>query len=149
MTYSAGRVVNMTLNSSPLISAINYFPLGGAESWLLGANATGTASYIRTIDLNSRIAQYSTPTGYRALTFDNASRINVIGNYACLEIVARQVDATLSTCPSRKSGSAHTTLRYFDKLSTGGAQSEREMGCEMYPCSAAKNVLSPSEMYCP
>jgi hypothetical protein len=31
--------------------------------------------------MNSRIAKYSTPTGYRGLTFDNASRITQIGNY--------------------------------------------------------------------
>jgi RHS repeat-associated protein len=81
MSYAEGRVTNLTLNGGPLISAINYFPMGGAESWLLGANVAGTQAYIRTIDKNSRIAQYSTPTGYRALTFDNASRIATIGNY--------------------------------------------------------------------
>jgi RHS repeat-associated protein len=81
LTYSAGRVTNMTHNSAALISAIQYFPYGGPESWLLGANVTGTKDYTRLIDTNSRIAKYSTPTGYRGLTFDNASRITQIGNY--------------------------------------------------------------------
>jgi RHS repeat-associated protein len=81
LTYSAGRITNMTLNSAALISAIQYFPYGGPESWLLGANVTGTKDYTRLIDLNSRIAKYSTPTGYRGLTFDSASRITQIGNY--------------------------------------------------------------------
>ena len=40
VTYAQSRVTNLTLNSSPLISAIDYFPLGGPESWLLGANTT-------------------------------------------------------------------------------------------------------------
>jgi len=81
LTYSAGRITNLTYNSAALISAIQYFPYGGPESWLLGANVAGTKDYTRLIDLNSRIAKYSTPTGYRGLTFDNASRITQIGNY--------------------------------------------------------------------
>ena len=81
MTYSEGRVTNMTLNGTALISAIQYFPLGSPESWLLGANNTGTAAYIREIDLNSRIDKYSTPSGYRKLSFDSGSRITVIGDY--------------------------------------------------------------------
>jgi RHS repeat-associated protein len=81
LTYSAGRVTNMTYNSAALISAIQYFPYGGPESWLLGANVAGTRDYTRLIDLNSRIEKYSTPGGYRKLTFDNASRITQISNY--------------------------------------------------------------------
>ena len=81
MTYAQGRVTNMTLNGAALISAIDYFPLGGPESWLLGPNAATSAIYMRYIDLNSRIEKYNTPTGNRKLTFDNASRITGIGDY--------------------------------------------------------------------
>ncbi|MBL8519749.1 MAG: hypothetical protein JNK75_03675 [Betaproteobacteria bacterium] len=85
MTYSEGRVTNMTLtpsggSASPLISDVRYFPFGGPESWLLGPNAVTSATYIREIDLNSRIERYSTPTGYRQLGFDDGGRITSMKN---------------------------------------------------------------------
>jgi RHS repeat-associated protein len=81
ITYNQGRVTALTLNGAPLISAIEYFPYGAPESWLLGANVAGTKDYTRLIDKNSRIEKYSTPTGYRKLTFDNGGRITQIGNF--------------------------------------------------------------------
>ncbi len=90
MSYTESRITNMTLNGSALISAIEYFPLGGPESWLLGANVAGVKDYTRWIDSDSRIQKYSTPTGYRGLTFDNAGRIAQIGDYI------GTVNATLS-----------------------------------------------------
>ena len=33
-TYAQGRATNITLNGNAHISAIQYFPLGGPESWL-------------------------------------------------------------------------------------------------------------------
>ena len=80
-TYAQGRVTNITLNGNALISAIQYFPLGGPESWLLGANVTGTKDYTRWIDTNGRAEKYSTPIGYSKLTFDDTSRITAIENY--------------------------------------------------------------------
>jgi RHS repeat-associated protein len=87
-TGSDKRVTGYTLapNSStagtPLISGIQYFPLGGPESWILGGTSgSNTKDYTRLIDQNSRIQKYTTPSGYRALTFDNAGRITGIGDY--------------------------------------------------------------------
>ncbi len=85
MAYADGRISAYTLAPvagapAPLISGIQYFPLGGPESWMLGAN-NGGKNYTRLIDLNGRIQKYTTPTGYRALTFDNASRITSITDY--------------------------------------------------------------------
>jgi RHS repeat-associated protein len=77
-TGSDKRVTGYTLNGATLISGIQYFPLGGPESWLLGGT---TKDYTRLIDTNSRIQKYTTPSGYRALTFDNAGRITQIGDY--------------------------------------------------------------------
>lgn len=85
MSYSQGRVTNITLNGAPLISAIQYFPFGGPESWLLGADAGGTKDYTRWIDENQRIEKYSTPLGYRGLTFDDGGRITSIKNYQGLQ----------------------------------------------------------------
>ena len=65
-SYTQGRISNLTLNNQALISAIQYFPLGGPESWLLGVNQAGTKDYTRLIDQSSRIQKYSTPTGYRS-----------------------------------------------------------------------------------
>ncbi len=91
ITYPSGKVLGIsygtgmdkrgsgyTLNGATLISGIQYFPLGGPESWLLGGT---TKDYTRLIDLNGRIEKYTTPTGYRKLGFDNASRITSIGDY--------------------------------------------------------------------
>ncbi len=81
ISYGTGadkRVSGYTLNGATLISSIQYFPLGGPESWLLGGT---TKDYTRLIDLNGRIEKYTTPTGYRKLGFDNASRITSIGDY--------------------------------------------------------------------
>jgi RHS repeat-associated protein len=95
MTYPSGKVLgtvygadgrisgytlapNASTAGVTLISGIQYFPLGGAESWLLGGT---TKDYTRLIDQNSRIQKYTTPSGYRALTFDNAGRITQIGDY--------------------------------------------------------------------
>ncbi|MBL8521047.1 MAG: choice-of-anchor D domain-containing protein [Betaproteobacteria bacterium] len=85
MTYSEGRVTNMTLtptggSASPLISDIRYFPFGGPESWLMGPNSASSMAYLREIDLNSRIEKYSTPTGYRQLGFDDGGRITSMKN---------------------------------------------------------------------
>jgi RHS repeat-associated protein len=83
-TGSDKRVTGYTLapNSSTagttLISGIQYFPLGGPESWMLGGT---TKDYTRLIDQNSRIEKYTTPSGYRKLSFDDAGRITSIGDY--------------------------------------------------------------------
>jgi RHS repeat-associated protein len=97
MTYPSGKVLgvnygtgtdkrvtsytlspNSSTAASTLISGIQYFPFGGPESWLLGGT---TKDYTRLIDTNNRIQKYTTPSGYRALTFDNASRITAITDY--------------------------------------------------------------------
>jgi RHS repeat-associated protein len=81
-TGSDKRVTGYTLNGATLISGIQYFPMGGPESWLLGNSAGGTTKdYTRLIDLNGRIEKYTTPSGYRKLSFDNASRITAITDY--------------------------------------------------------------------
>jgi RHS repeat-associated protein len=80
ITYSQGRANAMTLNAAPLISGIQYFPFGGPESWLLGA-ANSTKEYTRIIDQSSRTQQYTTPSGFRTISYDNASRIVGISNY--------------------------------------------------------------------
>ncbi|MBL8519543.1 MAG: choice-of-anchor D domain-containing protein [Betaproteobacteria bacterium] len=95
MTYSEGRVTNMTLtptgsSASPLISDIRYFPVGGPESWLLGPNSFNSMAYLREIDLNGRIEKYSTPTGYRQLGFDDGGRITSMKNCS----------GTTSPCPT-------------------------------------------------
>jgi RHS repeat-associated protein len=77
-TGSDKRVTGYTLNGATLISGIQYFPLGGPESWLLGGT---TKDYTRLIDLNGRIEKYTTPSGYCKLSFDNASRITAITDY--------------------------------------------------------------------
>jgi RHS repeat-associated protein len=77
-TGSDKRVTGYTLNGATLISGIQYFPMGGPESWLLGGT---TKDYTRLIDLNGRIEKYTTPSGYRKLSFDNASRITAITDY--------------------------------------------------------------------
>ncbi len=89
ITYSQGRTNAMTLNAAPLISGIQYFPFGGPESWLLGA-ANSAKEYTRIIDQSSRTQQYdpkvvplrdTTPSGFRTIQYDNASRIVGINNY--------------------------------------------------------------------
>jgi YD repeat-containing protein len=89
ITYSQGRANAMTLNAAPLISGIQYFPFGGPESWLLGAS-NSTKEYTRIIDQSSRTQQYdpkvvplrgTTPSGFRTIQYDNASRIVGISNY--------------------------------------------------------------------
>jgi hypothetical protein len=54
----------------------------------------------------SRIAKYSTPTGYRGLTFDNASRITQINNYLGASTTASGVGV--------RNFCVDTSLRWFN-----------------------------------
>ncbi len=78
ITYANERPVSMTWNGATVISGIQYFPFGAAESWLFG----GTREYTRYIDANNRIWKYLTPTGSRSLTYDDAWQITKVTDSA-------------------------------------------------------------------
>ena len=68
---NAGRPSALVWNGTTVLSGVQYFPFGAAESWLFG----GSYEYTRYVDLNGRVSGYRTPTGVRNLTYDAAGRI--------------------------------------------------------------------------
>ena len=69
---AAGRVSSVTLSGHTLVAGVSYLPFGMASGWTAGNGA----SYLRTFDLDGRIAGLALPAGDNiALSYDAASRI--------------------------------------------------------------------------
>jgi len=71
LTYANDRVASMSLDGISIVSGVQYFPFGSAESWIFGH---GT-EYTRYLDTDKRVGRYLVPGGDRALTYDSAGRL--------------------------------------------------------------------------
>src|SRR5262249_54152771 len=67
-TYTKGRVTQLAVNGTALLSGIHYEPFGPTNSWFWG---NGTAD-IRQFDLDGRLVAYDLgPSRHGHLTYDN------------------------------------------------------------------------------
>jgi RHS repeat-associated protein len=93
ITYQNERIAALTLDGQPLISGVQYFPFGAAESWSLhfgGTDASGNpivlpnnlaSAYIREIDTNKRNTGFTLSQSQRKLTYDAGGRITKIEDF--------------------------------------------------------------------
>jgi RHS repeat-associated protein len=68
---SAGRVSQLSLDGTPIMSGITYHPFGQPKSWTWGNNQP----HVRTFDQDGRIKTHTLGSATRTITYDAASRI--------------------------------------------------------------------------
>jgi YD repeat-containing protein len=117
VTYTAGQPTvialakNGTAAATPLISAIQWEPFGGAKSWLWQMAST-TQAYARVYDTYGRTVRYRMGNTIRDLTYDAGDRITAYTHY----------DATTAAAtPSLNQGFGYDELGRLTSITTATA----------------------------
>jgi len=75
-TYTQGRINSINVNSTPLLTHIQYQPFGAVKSWTFGNGQP----YNRSFDTDNRLASYPLGTTVKTLSYDPASRLTGISD---------------------------------------------------------------------
>ncbi|WP_124950338.1 RHS repeat-associated core domain-containing protein [Sulfuriferula thiophila] len=122
--YTQGRISSLTVNTTPLLTNIQYQPFGTAKSWTWGNGKT----YSRSFNSDGLLSSYPLYTTVKSLSYDTAGRITGISDPANPQTLAYD---PLNRLTSYATPSANQSYQY----DANGNRTQLMVGTTSYPYS--------------
>jgi RHS repeat-associated protein len=122
--YTQGRISSINVNTTPLLTNIQYQPFGTAKSWTWGNGKT----YSRSFNTDGLLSSYPLYTTVKTLSYDTAGRITGISDPANPQTLAYD---PLNRLTSYATPSANQTYQY----DANGNRTQLMVGTTSYPYS--------------